>query len=126
MYQINFRLIAEALKRDYPSEFASKTMVQNQNEFVKMQSLVAAYDAGLEARDVSLCHKLFPCAKLPKFESEIEMDSRMESRITCSSQMVHLCPGYSVGCALCAIFMPETCMVVCPFVGLYCGKLFTF
>ena len=98
-------------------------MVQNQNEFVKMQSLVAAYDAGLEARDVSLCHKLFPCAKLPKFESEIEMDSRMESRITCSSQMVHLCPGYSVGCALCAVFMPETCMVVCPFVGLYCGKL---
>ena len=59
-------------------------MVQNQNEFVNMQSLVAAYDAGLEARDVSLCHKLFPCAQLPKFESEIEMDSRMESRITCT------------------------------------------
>ena len=46
MRQINFRLIAEALKRDYPSKFASKTMVENQNEFVKMQSLVAAYDAG--------------------------------------------------------------------------------
>ena len=78
LHQINFRLIAEALKRDYPSKFASKTMVQNQNEFVKMQSLVAAYDAGLEARSVSLCHKLFPCAKLPKFESEIAMDSRCE------------------------------------------------
>ena len=55
-------------------------------------------------------------------ESDVEMDSRMESRITCTSQMVHLCPGYTVGCALCAVFMPETCMVVCPFVGLYCGK----
>ena len=80
MHQFDFRLIAEALKRDYPSKFASKTMVQNHNEFLKMQSLVAAYDAGLEARDVSLCHKLFPCAKLPKFETEIDMDSRMESR----------------------------------------------
>ena len=46
LHQINFRLIAEALKRDYPSKFASKTMVRNENEFVKMQSLVAAYDAG--------------------------------------------------------------------------------
>ena len=34
-------------------------MVQNQNEFVKMQSLVAAYDAGLEARDVSLWCEIF-------------------------------------------------------------------
>ena len=73
LHQINFRLIAEALKRDYPSKFASERMVQNHNEFVNMQSLVAAYDAGLEARDVSLCHKLFPCAKLPQFESDLSI-----------------------------------------------------
>ena len=113
--------MAQALKGDYPSRFASKELVKNQNEFVKMQSLVAAYDAGLESKDVDLCRKLFPCPKVPTFETA----TGMESRITCP-ELAHLCPGYSVGCALCAVFMPETCVVVCPFLGLYCGKLYLY
>ena len=81
-----------------------------------MQSLVAAYEIGLQGKSESLCQKLFPCQ--PKVQEE---EKEPENRLTCP-HLAHLCPGYSIGCGLCAIFMPPTCALVCPFVGVYCGK----
>ena len=116
-YMFFFRVIAKALKHEYPSKFASKEVINNQEQFTIMQSLVAAYEVGYEVRNVSLCHRLFPC--LP---SKNDNNNNAEVRVNCPN-MAHLCPGYSIGCGLCATFLPETCVMVCPFVGLYCGKL---
>lgn len=32
-----------------------------------------------------------------------------------------VCPGVSIGCALCGIFSPGTCSEVCIVGGLFCG-----
>lgn len=44
----------------------------------------------------------------------------MQGRTTCK-MTGRLCPGISIGCALCAILSPDTCGAVCPIAGLYCG-----
>ena len=57
------------------------------------------------------CRWLFTCT---------EQKDKVESRITCP-QTSKLCPGYSITCALCGMFLPGTCSVVCPVIGIYCG-----
>merc|ERR1712223_18733 len=79
----------------------------DEKEFALMQSLVAAYEVGLQGKSESLCQKLFPCQ--PKVQEE---EKEPENRLTCP-HLAHLCPGYSIGCGLCAIFMPPTCALVC-------------
>ena len=77
------------------------------SKFTNTQSLVAAYKVGKNTHDPTLCQWLFPCKN----------DEITQARIQCS-QTAHLCPGYSISCALCGIFLPNTCGLVCP-VGEY-------
>ena len=46
-----------------------------------------------------------------------------ESRSTCQTYqtMGKLCPGVSIGCALCGLFLPGTCGDQCIVAGIYCG-----
>ena len=43
-----------------------------------------------------------------------------ESRSTCKITGA-LCPGITIGCALCGVFAPGTCGDTCIIAGLYCG-----
>ena len=81
-------------------------------KFPNIQGLVASYEVGKKTSNhgmMDMCSKYFPC--------QIEK----QDRIQCSNT-AHLCPGYSIGCALCGLFLPQTCGFVCPVAGLYCGK----
>ena len=82
------------------------------SKFPNIQGLVAAYEVGQNIPNaMDTCTKYFPCKKIP---------SKTEDR-KCSITS-HLCPGYSIGCGLSGIFLPQTCGFVCPVAGLYCGK----
>ena len=43
-----------------------------------------------------------------------------QGRSSCASA-AKLCPGISIGCGFCAIVSPDTCGIVCPVAGIYCG-----
>ena len=45
---------------------------------------------------------------------------RVEGRSTCKITGA-LCPGITIGCALCGVFAPVTCGDTCIIAGLYCG-----
>ena len=47
-------------------------------------------------------------------------NSLRQGRATCAAAG-NLCPGVSIGCALCGIFLDGTCSVQCTIAGLYCG-----
>ena len=55
-----------------------------------------------------MCPKYFPCQNYENYET------------------AHLCPGTKIGCALCDLYLPNTCGVVCPIAGFYCGNYFNF
>ena len=101
------------------------------NQVTNIQTLVAAYQFGQETRNVSTCKWLFPCDQV-KTEAEIAIDETgsaavdeevTSARIKCANT-AQLCPGYSISCALCGLFLPNTCVVVCPVAGIYCGNYF--
>ena len=83
------------------------------SKFLNIQGLVASYEVGQNVPNaMETCPKYFPC------KNDI---SETEDRKQCSLT-AYLCPGYSIGCGLCAMFLPQTCGFVCPVAGLYCGK----
>ena len=75
------------------------------SEFRNIQGLVASYEFGRSMiNPVEMCPKYFPCQNYENYET------------------AHLCPGTKIGCALCGLSLPDTCGVVCPIAGFYCGK----
>ena len=82
----------------------------------KIRELVAAYNVGSSTTDSKLCQWLFPC----RGQHEIEA-SGIEGRIVPCKVTGAMCPGYSITCALCGMFLPKACGVICPYAGLYCG-----
>ena len=77
---------------------------EHAKKFINIQSLVAAYDVGKTTKDLKLCTWLFPC--------KVEQ-TQIQARIRCS-ETTQLCPGYSISCALCGMFLPNVCGNVCP------------
>ena len=81
----------------------------NSSEFRNIQGLVASYEFGRSMiNPIEMCPKYFPCQNYENYET------------------AHLCPGTKIGCALCDLYLPNTCGVVCPIAGFYCGKYFNF
>ena len=81
----------------------------NSSEFRNIQGLVASYEFGRSMiNPIEMCPKYFPCQNYENHET------------------AHLCPGTKIGCALCSLYLPNTCGVVCPIAGFYCGNYFTF
>ena len=77
------------------------------SEFRNIQGLVSSYEFGRNMIDpIEMCPKYFPC-----------QNSNYDHYDT-----AHLCPGTKIGCALCDLYLPNTCGVVCPIAGFYCGK----
>ena len=61
---------------------------------------------------------LFAPTMTDRFESSREV---IQGRSTCKITGA-LCPGITIGCALCGIFAPGTCGDTCIVAGLYCGS----
>ena len=81
----------------------------NSSEFRNIQGLVASYEFGRSMiNPIEMCPKYFPCQNYENYET------------------AHLCPGTKIGCALCDLYLPNTCGVVCPIAGFYCGNYFNF
>jgi len=75
--------------------------------------------AGVSTKDVSLCETLFPCST---HASDLDIPTNQrEGRATCKA-INAVCPGISIGCALCAGFLPAQCGNQCIIAGLYCGS----
>ena len=80
----------------------------NSSEFRNIQGLVASYEFGRSMiNPIEMCPKYFPCQNY-------------------NYETAHLCPGTKIGCALCGLYLPNTCGVVCPIAGFYCGNYFNF
>ena len=84
---------------------------------------------GESIKDPQLCDRLFACPT-PVMEilaqvkdvpetSDFAKNHR-EPRGTCEA-VTKLCPGVSIGCALCGLFIPGTCGDHCIVAGIYCG-----
>ena len=81
------------------------------NRLTNIQGLVSSYQVGKRTMNATMCKWLFPCKVHQK---------EVEARVSCD-QTAKLCPGFSISCALCGLFLPDTCGFVCPIAGLYCG-----
>ena len=85
-------------------------------KIVAIPALVKAWEVGQKTEDVDICLMLFPCE-----EKDFSfLSAGRQARITCPNT-AELCPGYSISCAVCALFLPEACAAVCPITALYCG-----
>ena len=92
---------------------------EQKTKLSKIGQLVAAYNVGgTSTTDSRLCQWLFPCRG---DHNKIEASSEIEGRIVPCKVTGAMCPGYSITCALCGMFMPSACGVICPYAGLYCG-----
>jgi len=91
----------------------------NMNEFPTIQQILGSYEAGIATKDVDLCETLFPCSS---HASDLDIPAhRREGRATCKA-INAVCPGISIGCALCAGFLPGQCGNQCIIAGIYCGS----
>ena len=104
----------------------------SKSNYPKIHQAVASYQVGLEAKDPVLCDSLFSCPT-PAMELLAEIKDKpaasdfedteiafSQSKVTCSAAG-KLCPGISIGCALCGLFSPGTCGDQCIVAGAYCG-----
>ena len=90
------------------------------SEFRNIQGLVASYKFGQKMPNpIEMCPKYFPCQS--QNSNYYNTESRNQYETT-----AHLCPGTKIGCALCGLYLPNTCGVVCPIAGFYCGKSLTY
>ena len=81
--------------------------------------IVYSHAAGVATKDISLCETLFPCSTNA---ADLDIPThRRESRATCKAVNA-VCPGISIGCALCGGFLPGTCGDQCIIAGIYCGS----
>ena len=81
------------------------------SEFRNIQGLVASYEFGRNITNPNeMCLKYFPCQNSNYDQYDTDL----------------LCPGAKIGCALCGQYLPDSCEVVCPIAGFYCGKYFNF
>ena len=115
MFQFVFPSVIKRMLNDLDEDQKRK------KKFKNVQKLVAAYNVGTSTKNVTLCQWLFPCQEKMAEEEEVE---GVQTRVKCT-QMSKLCPGFSISCAMCGMLMPQACAGVCPFAGLYCGKLYS-
>jgi len=59
------------------------------------------------------CRNLFDC-------SEDYAATEQQGRVTCEGAG-KICPGLSIGCAMCGLYAPAICGSSCTVAGLYCG-----
>ena len=97
---------------------------EQKTKLSKIGELVAAYKVGSSTVDSKLCQWLFPCRGDYHEIEESEIEGRGNSDFSSSRNCKltgAMCPGYSITCALCGMFLPDACGVICPYAGLYCG-----
>ena len=94
-------------------------------------SSFSSYEVGSVTKNQKLCDQLYTCPMTsmeilehikhqhtpPNFGNE---GTGTQIRGTCQAAG-KLCPGVSVGCGLCAMFMPGICGSQCIIAGIYCG-----
>ena len=104
-----------------------------ESNYPKIHQAAASYQVGLTAKDPVLCNTLFACStsamellaeiKVEPVASDFEEEAELafsQPKATCSAAG-KLCPGISIGCALCGLFSPGTCGDQCIVAGVYCG-----
>ena len=88
--------------------------------------LIYSFSVGATTRDPALCEQLFSCrdssaSSLLDAALDVTPEPNMrQGRATCAAAG-NLCPGVSIGCALCGIFLDSTCSAQCTIAALYCG-----
>ncbi|CAB4070189.1 unnamed protein product [Lepeophtheirus salmonis] len=93
----------------------------NEYNFPSIYRAVASYEVGISTKNLDLCEKLFPCIQTAThLLNEAVTVKHRNSRATCNA-VGSLCPGVSIGCALCGVFAPGTCGQQCIVGGIYCG-----
>merc|ERR1719245_442903 len=102
--------------------------------FPKIDQAIANFEVGKVAKRQELCDQLYVCpitsteilkrinyeTKASDFENAQDSVGGIEARSTCQAAG-KLCPGISIGCALCGVFLPGTCGDQCIVAGIYCG-----
>ena len=93
---------------------------------------IFSYEVGFSVKNPLTCDTLFPCATksqdlIAQMKQEIHItdfkdpiEPLVTTKATCEA-VGKLCPGVSIGCALCGLFLPGTCGSQCIVAGAYCG-----
>jgi len=84
-----------------------------------MQKIKAAFELGQRTRRVNLCSEVFECANS---EADIPIPNPNSRKTVDCGGLGKVCPGLSIGCSLCGLFIPGLCGAVCPFAGIFCGS----
>lgn len=121
------------------------------DELPNLRQVIASNIVGKSAGDLRMCESLFPChTSVEEIKDEalfVEMSPNHSSRpglfatlfaptmadtFKSSTEVIQgrstckitgaLCPGITIGCAVCGIFAPGTCGDTCIVAGLYCGS----
>ncbi|XP_059096535.1 uncharacterized protein LOC131891056 isoform X2 [Tigriopus californicus] len=89
--------------------------------FPNIHKVLSSHTIGRDTRSKKMCASLFPCSMPVDATVQVILKPPMRhGRATCKAAGT-LCPGVSIGCALCGIFSPGTCGTQCIVAGLYCG-----
>merc|ERR1712217_1006995 len=84
-----------------------------------MQKIKSAFELGQKTRKVSLCSEVFECANK---DADIQIPNPASRKTIDCSNLAKVCPGLTISCSLCGLFIPGLCGAVCPMAGLFCGS----
>lgn len=115
-----FRKLLEEMVVQMKDDKAGKQQI-----FPNIHKTLASFQVGSSTNDLKLCEQLFPCQSMSAEELVSDAlvspgSSLRQGRATCVAAG-NLCPGVSIGCSLCGIFLDSTCSLQCTIAGMYCG-----
>jgi len=84
-----------------------------------MQKIKSAFELGQKTRKVSLCSEVFECDNR---DADIPIPNPASRKSIDCSNLAKVCPGLTISCSLCGLFIPGLCGAVCPMAGLFCGS----
>lgn len=92
------------------------SIVEDSDSLVNMNKLRTSYELGTKTGNSGLCNQVFRCG----LEENLSLPAGREFVPECAN-VGAVCPGASIGCALCGMFLPGACGTVCPMAGIFCG-----
>jgi len=90
--------------------------VEESDNLVNIQKLKSSYELGTTTRNADLCANVFRCG----LDENLELPQGRKNLPKCEN-VGAVCPGASIGCALCGMFLPGACGTLCPMAGIFCG-----
>ncbi len=119
---VNFRSMLQSMIAEAEAEGAHYA------QYPTIRKILASFSVGSSTAHLAMCEELFECDVPADVSLQEVLSTRnpeeavtvAQMRTTCAAAGA-ICPGLSISCALCGVFLPGTCGNQCIIAGLYCG-----